>query len=90
MMSSIVTKLPRSWILSVEGRVKLNTDEACKDGHPAGCGGVIRDSNGQWCGGFAKHVGSCSAFVAELWGVLERLKYARMLGLQVIELTSTP
>ncbi|MCH84446.1 putative non-LTR retroelement reverse transcriptase [Trifolium medium] len=76
MMSSIVTKLPRvtsmiGWIPSVEGRVKLNMDEACKDGHPAGCGGVIKDSNGQWCGGFAKHIGSCSAIVAELWVFLK-------------------
>ncbi|MCH81128.1 ribonuclease H protein [Trifolium medium] len=91
MMSSIVTKLPGvtsmiGWKPPMEGRVKLNMDRACKDGHTAGCSGAIRDSNGRWCGGFAKHVGSCSVFVAEMWGVLEKLKYARMLGLQVIEL----
>jgi ribonuclease HI len=91
MMSSVVIKLPRvtsmiGWKPPVEGRLKLNTDGACKDGHMAGCGGIIRDSNGRWCGGFAKHVGSCSAFMAELWGVLEGLKYARSLGLQMIEL----
>ncbi|KAK2403852.1 Polynucleotidyl transferase, ribonuclease H superfamily protein [Trifolium repens] len=74
------------WKPPVEGRMKLNTNGACKDGHMARCGGIFRDSNGRWCGGFAKHVGSCSAFMAELWGVLEGLKYARSLGLQVIEL----
>jgi ribonuclease HI len=91
MTSCIVTKLPRAtsligWKLPAEGRVKINTDGACKDRRTAGCGGVIRDSRGRWCGGFAKHVGSCSAFVAELWGVLEGLKYARLLGLHVVEL----
>ncbi|GAU39697.1 hypothetical protein TSUD_321110 [Trifolium subterraneum] len=73
MTSCMVTKLPRAisligWKLPAEGRVKIkiNMDGACKDGHTAGCGGVIRDGRGWWCGGFAKHVGSCSAFVAEL------------------------
>jgi ribonuclease HI len=31
-------------------------------------------------------VGSCSAFVAELWGVFEGLKYAKRLGFMAIEL----
>ncbi|MCI38977.1 ribonuclease H, partial [Trifolium medium] len=34
----------------------------------AGCGGVVRGSQGEWIGGYAKCVGMCNAFVAELWG----------------------
>ncbi|GAU10041.1 hypothetical protein TSUD_416290, partial [Trifolium subterraneum] len=51
--------------------VRLNTDGASKDNNKAGCGGIIRGSQGEWLGGFAKGVGDCSAFIAELWGVYE-------------------
>jgi hypothetical protein len=49
--------------------VKINTDGAYKADQVAGCGGVIRGMHGEWLGGFAKGVGLCSAFIAELWGV---------------------
>ncbi|GAU32220.1 hypothetical protein TSUD_278000 [Trifolium subterraneum] len=52
----------------------------------SGCGGAIRDSNGVQKGGFAKKLGVCSAYVAELWDVLEGLRYARRLGFTKIEL----
>jgi ribonuclease HI len=67
--------------------VKLNPDGACKDQHVAGCGGIVRGSQGEWIGGFAKCLGSCSAFVAEIWGVLVGLHYARSLGFSKVELT---
>jgi ribonuclease HI len=66
--------------------VKLNTDGACKGGNIAGCGGIIRGSDGEWIGGFAKFIGDCSAFVAELWGVLEGLRYVRRMGYTAVEL----
>ncbi|PNX83714.1 ribonuclease H [Trifolium pratense] len=74
------------WLPPSGNFVKLNTDGAHKDRVSARCGGVIRDSQGEWLGGFAKGVGSCSAFVVELWGVFERLKYAKSLGFMAIEL----
>jgi hypothetical protein len=37
-------------------------------------------SNGNWICGFAKSLGTCNAFVAELWGVLEGLNLARVQG----------
>ncbi|CAA7018343.1 unnamed protein product [Microthlaspi erraticum] len=50
--------------------IKLNTDGASR-GNPgsAAAGGVLRDAEGQWCGGFAINIGRCSAPLAELWGV---------------------
>ena len=66
--------------------VKLNTDGPCKGGNIAGCGGIIRGSDGEWIGGFAKFIGYCSAFVAELWGVLEGLRYVRRMGYTTVEL----
>jgi hypothetical protein len=74
------------WKPPMEGWVKLNTDGAYKDESAAGCSGVIRDSHGGWIGGFAKYLGICSAYVAELWGVLEGLRYARNHGFTRIEL----
>ena len=32
---------------------KLNTDGKCKGGNIAGCGGIIRGSDGEWIGGFS-------------------------------------
>ncbi|MCI43937.1 ribonuclease H protein [Trifolium medium] len=51
-------------------------DGAYKEESVAGCGGVIRDNNGVTVlkGGFGKNLGICSAYVAELWGVLEGLR----------------
>ncbi|PNY12420.1 ribonuclease H [Trifolium pratense] len=66
--------------------VKLNTDGAYKENRAAGCGGVIRGCEGEWLGGYAKGVGLCSAFVAELWGVLEGLRYVHHIGFTMVEL----
>ncbi|MCI26287.1 putative non-LTR retroelement reverse transcriptase, partial [Trifolium medium] len=52
----------------------------------AGCGGVIR-GNREWLEGFAKGVGSCSAFVAEFWGVLEGLCLVSRMGFTNVELS---
>ncbi|KAL9831279.1 putative ribonuclease H domain, reverse transcriptase zinc-binding domain-containing protein [Arabidopsis thaliana] len=52
------------------GWFKLNTDGASRGNPgPATAGGVLRDENGIWCGGFALNIGRCSAPLAELWGV---------------------
>jgi len=47
---------------------------------------VIRGSDGECLGGFAKNISMCSAYAAELWGVLKGLVYARRLDFKVIEL----
>jgi ribonuclease HI len=80
MVSLIGWKPPR------ESFIKLNTDGAYKVNQIAGCGGVIRGSHGEWLGGFAKGIGLCSAFVAELWGVYEGLKLVYRLGFKNVEL----
>jgi ribonuclease HI len=74
------------WVPPKDNFIKINTDGAYKDNSIAGCGGVIRGSEGEWIGGFAKCVGMCNAFVAELWGVLEGLRFVRRLGFSRVEL----
>lgn len=40
-----------------------------------GCGGIIRDKNRTWLGGFFKHIEKFSITITELRGVLEGLLY---------------
>ncbi|KAG7564109.1 Ribonuclease H domain [Arabidopsis suecica] len=59
-----------AWRKPEEGWVKVNTDGASHENPGlATAGGVIRDGEGNWCGGFAVKIGICSAPLAELWGV---------------------
>jgi hypothetical protein len=55
-----------AWQQPEEGWVVLNTDGASRRDVAAGCGGLLRNSNGQWIGGFSRHLGMCSAYFAEL------------------------
>ncbi|MCH91455.1 putative non-LTR retroelement reverse transcriptase [Trifolium medium] len=70
------------WNSPPVGWVRLNTDGSCRDGDHIGCGGIIRGSG--W--NFSKYIGIGSAYVAELWEVLEGLMYVRMMQFQFIEL----
>ncbi|GAU11214.1 hypothetical protein TSUD_342040 [Trifolium subterraneum] len=52
----------------------------------ASCGGILRNSNGQWLGGFSKNLGRCNAYLAELWGVYEGLRLAWNYGATKLKL----
>ena len=75
-----------TWTRPMSGWCKLNTDGASK-GNPglAAAGGVIRDENGRWKGGFAINIGICSAPLAELWGVYYGLCIAWDNGIRRLE-----
>ncbi|KAL4280940.1 hypothetical protein GQ457_03G011290 [Hibiscus cannabinus] len=61
--------------------IKVNTDGARNTGSGlTACGGVGRDSEGNWCFGFSRALGLCSVLEAELWGVYEGLATAWSLG----------
>lgn len=55
------------------------TNGAVRDG----CGGLLRGSDRNWLGGFSRSLGSCLAFVAELWGALQGLELAYILKVGV-------
>ena len=67
--------------------VKLNCGGAYKESVDiAGCGGLIRDSNGQWLKGYVRKIGTCDALYAEMWGMYEGLRMARRQGFsQLVE-----
>jgi ribonuclease HI len=71
--------------------LRLTQMERVREGRTiAGCGGVMKNSSGVWIGGFAKHVGVYSAFTAELWGILEGLKYTWYKGFRFVKLDVDP
>ncbi|KAG7536434.1 hem peroxidase [Arabidopsis suecica] len=56
------------WRAPSVGWVKLTTNGAsCGNRGLAAAGGVIRDGDGLWLGGFALNIGICSAPLAKLW-----------------------
>jgi ribonuclease HI len=46
---------------------------------------LLRDEDGHWIRGFSKSLGSTTAYVAELWGLLEGLSMARSMGFNKLE-----
>jgi ribonuclease HI len=50
-------------------------------------GVLIRGKNKEWLGSFSKHIGQCSAFVAELWGVFKGLKLAQVKGFRKVDVS---
>ncbi|PNX81975.1 ribonuclease H, partial [Trifolium pratense] len=73
------------WKPPLVGWVLLDADESCREDGHIGFGGIIRGSDGEWLGGSSKYIGIESAYVAELWGLLEGLMYARSLQFKFIE-----
>ncbi|CAL1414425.1 unnamed protein product [Linum trigynum] len=56
---------------------KMNTDGANQSNMGmATAGRVLRDHNGTWLGGFCSKIGTGTALLAELWGVLQGLEFA--------------
>ena len=75
------------WAPPQSGWMKLNTDGS-SHGNPgaATAGGVLRNGEGEWCGGFALNIGRCGALLAELWGVYYGLVAAWEKGIRRLEL----
>ncbi|KAI9194953.1 hypothetical protein LWI28_010396 [Acer negundo] len=69
------------WLKPTLGRLKLNLDgSSLGNPSPAGGGGVLRDSSGNFIFGFSKFFGSCSNNETELQVVVEGLSICKHLG----------
>ena len=80
-------KINRSlrWERPPLGWKKLNTDGSWLRGADrAGCGGIVRDDQGEWIAGFAKHIGSTNSFTTELWGLREGLLLCCNLNIEAL------
>jgi ribonuclease HI len=77
------------WRRPSNGWVKLNCDGACKGkGELAGCGGILRQSDGRWIKGFSRKIGACDALHAEMWGLYLGLDMAWSEGLSHVIIES--
>ena len=62
------------WIRLAPGWAKLNTDGSYTAANGlAGCGGLIRGSDGQWITRFAKSINVSSSIATKLWELREGL-----------------
>ncbi|CAL1407561.1 unnamed protein product [Linum trigynum] len=65
------------WTPPAAGWCALNVDGASNGNPgPAGTGGVLRDSTGQWIAGYMANIGSTTAAHAELWALMYGLDLA--------------
>ena len=65
------------WSPPPYGWVHLNTDGCAKDKEKmAGGGGVLRDHDGHWLGGFSVRLGFCTAVEAEFMALIYGLSFA--------------
>ncbi|KAF7802873.1 ribonuclease H [Senna tora] len=77
------------WSKPDRGWIKINTDGAvCRINGKAGCGRLLRDSNGEWVQGFTANLGKVSVTSAELRGMYYGLELAWNLGFKKIILES--
>jgi len=74
------------WKKQEVGWIRLNTDGASRRNIAAGSGGLFRNHDGKWLGGYSRNLGQCSAYIAELWGILDGLQIARDRGFSMVEL----
>ncbi|CAK8570698.1 unnamed protein product [Lathyrus sativus] len=72
----------------IAGTKKLNMGGACIEGVSAGCRGLVINEEGCLMGGFSKNAGSCSSYMAELWGLLEGLIFILDLGFRRAEVNT--
>ena len=73
------------WEKLSNGLRKLNVDGVSM-GKPcqAGGGGLLRDENGNWIGGFARRIGIANSFIVELWALRNGLLLCQQLNVQAV------
>ena len=75
------------WEKPVNGWRKLNVDGASLvNTGKAGGGGLLRDEEGNWLGGFARRIGSTNSFTVELWALRDGLILCNQLKVQAVNI----
>lgn len=73
------------WTPPPDGFVRLDTDGSVNGQHQATCGGVIRDTTGNWLLGFQEKLGYIPVTTAELKGIYAGLKLCKAQGYTKVE-----
>jgi ribonuclease HI len=78
------------WKRPLDGWVKLNCDGSQNKNSIglAGCGGLLRDSDGRWIKGYSRKLGDCDALHAEMWGMYLGLDLAHQQGIKKLHVES--
>jgi len=77
------------WTRPGEGWIKLNCDGSYKDTLGlAGCGGLLRNSDGRWLKGYCRKIGTCDALTAEMWGMFLGMQLAWRQGFHHLQVES--
>nr|GMC61179.1 heat shock 70 kDa protein-like [Ipomoea batatas] len=66
-----------TWEQPPDGWYVVNTDGSFGSGANNGsCAGVVRDSRGNWCGGFGFRIPATSVALTEAWAILKGVEWA--------------
>ncbi|XLR04880.1 hypothetical protein HN51_059755 [Arachis hypogaea] len=77
------------WVPPSEGTIKLNVDGSSRENPGrAGCGGLLRDQDGNCIAGFVSHIGFASSVAAELVAIRHGLWLAWQFGYRKVECES--
>ena len=85
--NNLPTQIWFRWLKPTEGWHKLNTNGSVVSTNGlSGCGGLLRDSAGQWVVGFAKSISVSSSIAAELWALRDGLGLCLERGISAVEI----
>lgn len=77
-MSNKKSDISVGWVSPKDNYVKLNTDGSLNPtSGMASTGGLLRDSNSRWLGGFHINLLATSSLMTELWALRDGLNFAR-------------
>ena len=84
----VVVNREERWSLPDKGWVKINVDGAVNQMQQGGCGGVIRDDNGDFIAGFFFKINNCFSLLTEIRAMLHGLKLAWDRGFRKVVIES--
>lgn len=83
-LKHLIFKDPReladTWKAPPEGFIRLDTDGSVNHHRQAACGGIIRNSLGEWIVGFQQKLGFLPSTSAEVHGILSGLRLCKQQG----------
>ncbi|XP_028771174.1 uncharacterized protein LOC114728430 [Neltuma alba] len=77
-----------SWTPPPQGAIRIDVDGSVWNDQHAACGGLIRNSDGDWVVGFQKNIGTCSVTEAELVAIRTGLEVGKLYNHPMVVLYS--
>ncbi|XP_028773893.1 uncharacterized protein LOC114730947 [Neltuma alba] len=77
-----------SWTPPPQGAIRIDVDGSVWNDQHAACGGLTRNSDGDWVVGFQKNIGTCSVTEAELVAIRTGLEVGKLYNHPMVVLYS--